>query len=205
MNAKDLLMDFLNYAFLIGVVVFFIVFFIVGDRFEIFTNILRSLTPIAVFSVFFLFFYKRKRRQKKKKTIDENGDLDEVLIYLKLKDKLKDLAIIATITVGNIILQLVFYEVATHDLIQIFIIFFIMILWNLYLLRANSQDDYIGLTFKKIIDDEVVIFLLPLIFYTLGYISGKIPELMDIFQALILMVAMYIWHYILFKKKDLTI
>ncbi|MBU4216910.1 hypothetical protein L6270_03725 [Candidatus Parcubacteria bacterium] len=206
MNAKDVLIDFLNYAFLIVVVIFFITFFIVGDRFETFTAILKSLVPLAIFSIFFIFFFKHKRKLKKKNNInnDNNSDTNEIVVYVTVKEKRKDIAAVLLVAVVNAALPIAMGKFLRDDLIQVFFIFIAMTLWHLFLLRNDGNNNSIGLTLNKIINDEIIIFLFPIIFYTLSYTTGKTPDTVDIFQSLILL-SMYPWHYKLFKKITLTI
>lgn len=205
MNAKDVLIDFLNYAFLIAVVVFCVIYFTVGDRFETFSNVLRSLAPLAFFSVLFVFFYKYKMGQRRKGAMNDRNSRDEIVVYLKSIDRTKDIAMIVVISVVNILLSFIMTGFNMDNLIQILVIFIIMALWSWFLLKGDGYNEFISLTLGKIINDEVLIFIYPIIFYTSAYVMGRVPGIVDIFQSLILLLFMYFWHYVLFEKKNLKI
>lgn len=88
MNAKSLILDFINLVFLIILVGFVIVFFIAGDRFESFIHIMKSLVPIAIYGIIFMIMIKIKRMQLQKwKSEGRESSDKEIVIYLSFMDK----------------------------------------------------------------------------------------------------------------------
>lgn len=61
MSFKDLIIDLLNWLFIIGLVIFCIIFFIAKDNMDMVYAVMKSLFPIAVFGIIFLIYFKFKR------------------------------------------------------------------------------------------------------------------------------------------------
>jgi len=200
MNAKDPLIDFLNYAFLIILIIFCLVFFVVGDRFENFTNILKSLAPLIFFIAIPVLFYKKKRKQEKRSATNVNS-FDEVLLYLSSIDKMKDFAAIAVVIVIDFFIAVIGKGFLEDDFLQIFVTLVILLIWNMLLFKKNKSNNLIEITFRKIINDDIVTFAYPIIIYISTYLIGKTPDITDVFQSLTPVIIMYFWHYVLFEKK----
>lgn len=88
MKAKDLAIEFLNLGFLVILVIFVIVFFIAGDRFESFVHIMKALAPVAIYGIIFMIMIKINRMKliKWKSEGRESSD-KEIVIYLSFIDK----------------------------------------------------------------------------------------------------------------------
>lgn len=196
MNGKDIFIDFLNYAFLIVIIILCLIFFVVGDRFETFTVILKSMMPLAFFASIFIFFLKRKRKQKLKK----GDNLDEVVIFLTKADKRKDIVVIILLFLVIFTLSYLSSDFLISDVVQVLFIFLVMASWHYILFKKNSYENHISITVKKILNDEIIISLLPIMFYVPMYFFGTYPNIKDVFQSLILFIVMYSWHYIFFEK-----
>jgi len=99
MTAKDLILDFINLIFIIFLVSFCIIFFIAGNHFAQFIEIIKTLVPLAIFGIIFLIKLKIARQQEKKRERENNFD---IILYLTCFDKLKtDIANYYTINSFN--------------------------------------------------------------------------------------------------------
>lgn len=88
MSPKDLIIDFINVVFLIVLVAFTVFYFIAGDRFGVFIEIMKSLAPLSFFAIMFLAVMKIRRSQLKraKKQGEENT---QIIIRLTIFDRMK--------------------------------------------------------------------------------------------------------------------
>ena len=85
-TAKGMALDFLNFIFALLLVGLCILYFIAGDNFDTFKNILRSLTPFAVLGIIFLIKLKFWREHGKKVEKEGGGDSEIIMTYA---DRLK--------------------------------------------------------------------------------------------------------------------
>ncbi len=86
MSAKNFLLDFLNYVFIILLGFLCLLYFIDPVRFEQFAELMRALIPLALFGLVFLIKFKLTRKEFENKK--EEGSTDLVL-YLDYLDKIK--------------------------------------------------------------------------------------------------------------------
>lgn len=85
-SAKGMMIDFLNFIFALVLIGLCILYFIAGDNFENFKNILRSLVPLAVIGVLFMIRLKLWRERGRKVEREGGGDAE---LQLTFSDKLK--------------------------------------------------------------------------------------------------------------------
>ncbi len=140
MKAKDLFIDFLNVVFLVILIGFVIFFFIVGNRFGVFIEILKSFVPIAIFSLIFLVVMNIKRLALRKKRADGEED-KKIILYLSPLALLVWDAIIFSLPV--VILTIALFidkEVTITDIMQATIALLLMYYWKKTLL--NKGDIY---------------------------------------------------------------
>ncbi len=135
MKAKDLIIDFINLLFLVGLVGLVLLYFMAGDRFNNFVEIMQNLIPVAIFGVMFLVMLKIKRKKIKEKK--RNQEDMGIALYLTYFDKLKG---------------------------------------------------------------EIILYLLPIIILLIGFFVDKIINVVDVIQATVAFLLMYLWQRILFKK-----
>lgn len=131
MSWKDLLSDFLNFAFLIILIFFCIVYFITGDNFTVFSRFVESILPLIFFGIIFLVRLKITRSELKKRK--SNGET-EVTLHLDATDKLlSDIVVFFT----PILLGLIIYKargvVSIIDLTILIAVFLIMFFWQRHL------------------------------------------------------------------------
>lgn len=138
MKAKDIIIDFINHIFLLGIIAFFIFFFTIGDRFETFVEIMRSFAPIAIFIFIFLVMVKI-RRMKIKEKIKDGGETDEIVLRLTYFDELKGDILIFLLPI--VILLIAFFIegfVALSGIIQAGVAFLLMYFWKKILFKNRD-------------------------------------------------------------------
>ncbi|MBU4257236.1 hypothetical protein KJ586_01485 [Patescibacteria group bacterium] len=128
MSGKELMLDFLTYAFLIFLICFCIVFFIAGNRVEMVSDFIKSLFPLAIFAVFFLIKTKFSRYEFKKRSKENDPDITLRLTYV---DKLLGDLITFSLPILIIAIALFFKgKVDFVDIIQASAAFLVMYLWE---------------------------------------------------------------------------
>lgn len=200
MNFKDLALDFINYLFLLGLIIFFLLYIILGDRFAFFTEFFKSIVPLAFFGVPFLIIIKLRRESCKKYRKEDK--LNEIILYLSKLDKLKDKIVIISAALLIIVIAIIDGDINTIDIAQAIIFFITIFFWRLILFRR--KDELSGLSYITLFDkvkDEVVVFLMPIIIIAIALL-GKEVNLVDFFQALVTFLIIFGWHMIMFRKAD---
>jgi hypothetical protein len=129
---KNLLMDFLNFVLFLIIISLCIVYFIVGDRLDTFTEMLKSLIPVGIFGLLFLVKLIKSRKDNKVK--EEEGNID-IVIYLTTKDKFVNDIIIFSIPI--IILLIAFFgdQINKIDIFQALVAFLMIFGWSAYIFK----------------------------------------------------------------------
>lgn len=136
MKAKDMIIDFINVVFVIVIITSAIFYFLVGDNFEQFKNIIEALSPVAVFLLIMMIAVKLRRLKGNKREKEGNT---EVTLNLSYSDKINGDLISFLIPV--VMLLTPFFmngEINLADFIQALFAFAIVALWNKYLF---DQED----------------------------------------------------------------
>jgi len=125
MSAKNLLIDFISMVVLIALIAFVLFYLILGNRFDAFVGLMRSLAPIAIFLILFLVVIKIKRIELNKKSEFE-GDKD-IVIHLRFMDLLKwDIIVFLTPVIFLLIALAIDEQVVLKDVIQAIVSLLIM-------------------------------------------------------------------------------
>jgi hypothetical protein len=131
MSAKDLLIDFINFIFLIIIIGLTIIYFIAGDNFAFFKTLMESLMPFGGLGILFLINLKFWRERSKKK--EREGNLD-LTLHLTFFDKLKsDLFLFLLPVCFLLVAFIVNGKVGLIDNIEAGIIFAIAYFWQKWL------------------------------------------------------------------------
>lgn len=136
MRAKDLVIDFINFLFVLIVICFCIVYFVYKDNFETFIHIITALAPISFFAILFLIRLKSNRKEFLRRR--SHGDL-EMDIKMTYADKIAlDLILFSS---PIIVLALPFFRGLPDliDFIQAMSVFLIFYCWQRYLFSHDSQ------------------------------------------------------------------
>lgn len=201
MKARDLLIDFVNYAFLLILISFCVTFFVIGDRFAIFGKFLKIILPFSIFGIFFLIKLKIQRTTIIK--FSEEGVLNEIIAYLTEQDKLKDKLVLLLLPFIILAVSLIGGNFVYLDFVQAFMAFLYMFLWHKILFK--TPDNATGIVALRNIDkikDEIAIYILPLFVAGLGMFKADINSLVDFFQGFACFAIMLGWHYILFRDRN---
>lgn len=194
MKGFKIIIDFLNYAFLLLLVSFVLIYIIVGDRIEIFTNIAKSLVPLSYFMGMFILALKADRDRYEK--FRKEDKLDEIIIYFDKIDNIKD--IVVTIILPVVILFIgMIKEITIIDIAQAISAFALMYFWHLVIFM--KKEDMAGIQFMTNFDkikDRVVIFVLPIVVIAIP-LSRNLVDTIDIFQAFAAWFIMMAWRKIL--------
>ena len=200
MKLKDLILDFINYLFLLGLIIFFLLYIILGDRFAFFIEFFKSIVPLAFFGIPFLIIIKFRRESCKKYRKEDK--LNEIILYLNKLDKLKDKIVIVFAALLIIVIAIIDGDINTIDIVQAIVFFIIIFFWRLILFKR--KDELSGLSYITLFDkvkDEFVVFLMPIIIIAIALL-GKEINLVDFFQALVAFLIIFGWHMIMFRKAD---
>jgi hypothetical protein len=136
MSAQAMILDFINYALILLLTVFLIIFFVAGDRLTVFSDIFRQLLPLAVFGLVFLIKIKLSRLELNQKKRDGNSDLT---LYLNIFDKILTQIVVYLLPIVIVLIPFILdkpFDLAT--LIQACAVFSIMYLWQKYLFRKTK-------------------------------------------------------------------
>lgn len=131
MSAKNILIDFINYLFIILLVLLCFLYFIDPERFRAFTELMRAMVPLAVFSIIFLVKLKFIRIELENKK--EEGSTD-IVLFLVFFDKVKADLVTFGIPMLIILLKLVITgTVEIVDILAAAISFVGLYAWHRYL------------------------------------------------------------------------
>lgn len=192
-------MDFLNTVFTIILVAFCIFYFIAGDRFGEAEKIMKMILPLAYFGI--LFLIRMKFNQRRLRKLYRESNLDEIITYLTLFDKIRDTIIIASLPLIILFIAFIDKIIHTEDYLQAGLVFALMYAWHLYLFRQRDKSrPEIYVTALDRILDEIVILLLSIIILSLALINKDV-DMVDVLQAFSVLGVLYIRHHILFKSE----
>jgi len=128
MSAKDSILDFINYSFMIILVVLAIIIFINPVYFNKFSEIMKAAIPLSFFGLIFLVKLKLSRDEVRKKKQDNNTDLT---LYLTYFDKMKIELTVFLLPIIIIIISLISeQDFTTVTFFQAIISFLLMYLWQ---------------------------------------------------------------------------
>lgn len=200
MRGFRVLIDFLNFAFFLGLVIFIILYIVVGDRIDIFAKIAKMLIPVSYFMAMFLLALRSDEEKFEK--FRKEDKLDEIVKYLDRVDSVKDIVVIIILSVVIIFLGMI-EGINSIDIVQALTSLVILNLWHVIIFR--KKEDLAGLQYMTNFDvmkDRVVIFLLPLIVLAIPFSSSGGVETVDIVQAIVSLAIMYGWRKLMLKKDE---
>ncbi len=197
-KAKDIIIDFINFAFLIAVSVYIFFYIVTGGNLSIFTDFFQMLMPIALFSFPFLIITKLNRQKIKK--FDKENNLDEPVAYIAQADKIRHIIVILIVAIVIILIAVIDGYMIFSDFIQALTVLLFLLIWHYILFyRDGNKVTVIYLTYYDKIKDEVVSFLLPLVVLSTPLLSKNIDNV-DFLQALSAFFIYYIWHFLMLRK-----
>jgi hypothetical protein len=141
MKAKEIFFDFIHHAITLVIIGFIIIYFIAGDRFGTFIEVMRSLIPIGIFGLIFLIMLKIHRIKTKKDRLSDKEDDTEIVLYLNYFDRLKSDVFIFSLPIIILLISLFKdREVNKTDIFQATAAFLLMYLWQKFLFRKGRAQ-----------------------------------------------------------------
>lgn len=136
-TAKDILIDFINFVFVIVIIGLSILYFIAGDNFENFKRILESLVPFGFLIIFFLINLKLWREKVKKRDREGNMDIHLRLTYI---DKLKSDLVVFLMPASILLISfLINKKVGLADILEAAAVFVLAFLWQKWLFSKEKM------------------------------------------------------------------
>ncbi len=201
MKAKDLIIDFINYVFLLIMISFCILYFTVGDHFSEFGKFLKIILSFSVFGVFFLINLKAQRNLIVK--LNEERTLNEIIGYFTEQDGYKDKIILLFLPVVIIAIGFWAGPILFSDFVQALAAFFFTLFWHRILFKApDTGAKLIILRNIDEIKDRIIIFILPILIVGIGMFEIEINTAVDFIQGGAGFLLMIGWHQILFNDKN---
>ena len=136
MDAKEQLIDFLNYIVLLFLIAFVFLYFFLGDRLGSVAKVMQAVIPLSYFVIFFILRLKYNRRVLKKKK-QEEGSTDVILV-LTYRDKIIDEILIFSLPVIVVWIAYLKGVIDIHTLLQAGLVFIIMFLWHGHLFKKEE-------------------------------------------------------------------
>jgi len=135
MSWKKIILDFINYAFLILLVSFSIAYFFVGDRIAMVSLFLKSLVPISFFGVILLIKIKISRNELFRAKKDREF---EMVIRLRYFDKFINEIIIFSIPIVILGIALLGVTITYIDILQACVAFLMAYSAQKYILNNKN-------------------------------------------------------------------
>ena len=199
MTARDMFFEFLETALLIFLISFVVIFFIMGDRLGLAHKIVIGVLPLSYFSIVFL--HKQSVYRKKIIKILDKPSLDQIICSIREIDKRRDKISISLMMIVILGLALWGGGIYPDDIAQALIVLFVMILRYLLLFKNKDKVEKEYLTVKDKLRDEFINYILPILVILIALL-GKTADIIDTFQAILVFIIYYIWHIILFSRRD---
>lgn len=192
LKAKDMLVDFLDTAFLLFMISFCVFYFIVGNHFDVAQKIVKAAFAFSWVGVIFMLKFKFAKVHIRK--IIGEGRENEIVAYFDKTDRLKDLLLIIVYPVSIIALGLWKESLNDVDVFQALIIFLVAYFWHFNLF--SPREDVTRLMYATNMDklkDEIFTFFLPFFIIIIAFSRGEVDNI-DIIQALLIFLISYIKH-----------
>ncbi|HMB65979.1 MAG TPA: hypothetical protein VKO42_03805 [Patescibacteria group bacterium] len=204
MKAGEMLIDFALFVALIVFSISCFVYFILGDRFDLILEFLRSLIPFSFFGV--LLAFKLKSNEKRKKKKERDGNL-ETELWFSFMDKAKSEYFLYSLPIIIIVLPILYGSgLDIFDVLKALVIFALSYSWQRLLFTKKGSYDKQGITVKINYTDkikgDIMVFSLPLIMILLPSIFLVPLSNLDLVQAALVFVIAVVWQQFLFSKQE---
>lgn len=182
------------YGAIISISVFFIYYFVLGDRLELAKEITKLAVTFGFFSV--LLIINLIKSNKITKRIKNGTSGDEEIAHID--SRMKYLDRIVSVSLGLIMLSIPIYKDSLDfiDVIQAILITAIHYSWHFYLFTSRSMVGYStisALTYLDKMKDYAVLLVIPIIVLILSILSHSFNNI-DAVQALAVFIVAYSWH-----------
>lgn len=201
MKAKYFILDFINFLFLIALSTFLFFYFLQGDRIQNAGNFFEAMSKFSFFGIFFFAFAKKNSKKiSHLKKEEKKRSYFELIKYLSYKDEIKDWIYLISLPIIIIFSAHLFNSVDKIDLIQAFLVFYVMAILHKYIFNKKKYNSRNFLTNADKMIDEIAVYSLPMIIMGISIIFKSYNNF-DFIQSLIILIESLIWHYFLFMPK----
>lgn len=187
--------EFINTAFLVGLIAFMVFYFILGDRITVFQDFIRTLMPVVCALIPFLVTVKVSKVKLRK--FERDGQLDAVYSYLSEDDQCHDLYVISALPA--VILGLAFFDgaVTLEDAVQALSVAVIAFLWHRFLFAwRHGRSEF---SYRDKLWDDIVSFSLPVMVMAVSVMALSVDRL-DVYQTVVVFGMQYGWRLFLFRR-----
>lgn len=198
LKPKDMVIDFLNTAFLIILIALCIFFFIVEDYFFVAAQMGKAVFASALMGIVFLLKFKVEKN--KINHLKQYEALGEVAVYFTNIDIYKNLFLSIAAVLSIIVFALINGKIDSLSILYVMIISVIVGFWHFILF--HRKDDNIQMYYAtngQVINDKLIMFLLPVIMMVLTVFKEGV-NLLRILQILGVFSVLYLRHWLIFKK-----
>lgn len=204
MKAGEMLIDFAIFVTLIVFSISCFVYFILGDRFDLILEFLRSLIPFSFFGVLLAFKLKSNKKKKKKKERDGNMEME---LWLSFMDKAKSEYFLYSLPTIIIVLPIIYGSgLDIFDILKAIAVFALSYSWQRLLFTKKGSYDKQGITIKINYTDkikgDIIVFSLPLIMILIPSTFLVPLSNLDLFQAALVFIAAATWQQFLLSKQE---
>ncbi len=184
---------------LILVIAAFVIFIVLGSQLLTFSKFISTFTPFAVFIALLLVVVKLRSANYHK--LKDEGDLDEILVYLTGRDIRRDFYIDCLAGLAVIMVPVINRNLALEDVIQAVGVMVIFYLWHRWLFRKKPGPvNAVSLDQLDRIMDEVAVYTMPVILLIFAFAVSRV-DLIDFIQAAAVLLVLFFWHKLLFKTR----
>jgi len=192
---------YLVYGVIVSIGVFFVYYFVFGDRMALAQEITKIVISLGFF-ILLLISYVVSNKQKYKKVKHEGG-LDESITYINNKTKRIDKLVSFLLVIVVLSLAYFYGDFDLLDIFQAIFILVVFICWRTYLFASRKLESYetiSGLSYTDQMQDYLILLLTSIVFVTLP-VLGKIFNSADIAQVFSVFFISYLWHRYLFTRR----
>lgn len=201
MKAKFFVIDFINFIFALIFGFFAFFYFMSGNHLYQATEFFTELSKFSLFALLFLIIFKKNAKKAFIiKSEEKKSDYFQIIKYLMRKDEITDWMYIFILPIIILLLAYFLSDVDKIDWLQAFVVFYIAAMVHKFFLKKKNEENRNFLTNADKLIDEIMIYSLPLVIYTLAMIA-KDTNKVDFVQAITVLLISYVWHYFFFKPR----
>jgi hypothetical protein len=187
--------EFINTAFLVGLIAFMVFYVILGDRMTIFQEFMRTLMPVVCALIPFLVTVKVSKVKLRK--FEQDGQLDSAYSYLSDDDQRHDLYVVSALPAVLIGLSLFDGAVTLEDAVQAGSVTVIAFLWHRFLFAwRHGRSEF---TYRDKLWDDIISFALPVMVMAVAVMAASVDRL-DVYQTVVVFGMQYGWRLFLFRR-----
>jgi hypothetical protein len=198
MNAREMLLDFVETFGILLISVFIFYFVVVENYFGLAERMVKFAMVLAVFSLPLII--SSRINQKKIRFYHHRNTLDKIIAYASPSDVILDRFVIIIVVFFVFTLPLFYNIFEFEDFIQGIISFILLFFWHIYFFKKHlGFGQEIIITRKTELLDRIYTKALPVIILIVVLINGSFDEI-DIIQSAIMFFIVFIWRWYFYKQ-----